>query len=210
MVYKGEKRNLRSLRSNPCRLRSGRPARWLGGRSLGSSSSLKRPTRGPEMGLRAIRKPAAIAGVTRHLPLRARMLREPSRTCAARDDLGPRARRGDARSEESPSKVSPPGLTHRSLAPGRPGRHSRSRSPSPATSPLVAASASVAIAGATRPAPEPRGPQHGEPRASAEPAQAEAPGRGAGTRGALPGAAVAPLQLWVQELAAGCPPAMSG
>lgn len=206
MVYEGEKRNLRSLRSNPCRLRSGRPARSLGGRSLASSSSLKRPTRGPEMGLRAVRKPAAIAGVNPHLPLRARMLGAPASTCAAREDLRPQARRSDARSEESP-KVSPPGLAHRPLDLGRPRRHSRSRSPSPATSPLAAASASVAIAEATRPAPQPRGPQHGEPRASAEPAQAAAPGQGAGTRGALPDATVAPLQLGVQELAAGGSPA---
>lgn len=106
-----------------------------------------------------------------------------------------------------PGKVRPPGLAHRPLSPGRPGCRSRSRSPRPATSPLAAASASVAIAGATRPAPQPRGPQHGEPRASAEPAQAAAPRRGAGTRGALPGAAVAPLQLGVQELAAGGSPA---
>lgn len=131
MVYEGEKRNLRSLRSNPCRLRSGRPARSLGGRSLASSSSLKRPTRGPEMGLRAVRKPAAIAGVNPHLPLRARMLWAPSSTCAAREDLGPQARRSDARSEESPRQSEP-------TWPRAPAARSRqARAPLPQPEPLA-------------------------------------------------------------------------
>lgn len=114
MVYKGEKRNLRSLRSSPCRLRSGRPAAGWGRLLAVAGWTVPRQLifaetsdPGPRNGAAAIRKPTAMAGVTPHLPLRARMLGAPSRTCAARDDLRPRACQGDAGSEERPRQSAP-------------------------------------------------------------------------------------------------------
>ena len=164
---------------------------------LASSPSPTRPARGQETGLLAVRKPAAIAGVTPRLPLSGRMRGAPPRTCTARDDLGPGA--GDAGPEDSPpAKCAHLASPCRPLAPqpvpGAPG-----------------ASGVAPAAGATRPQPHLSPPPPLPSPSQEPPGRLRSPGAGsmespglalrrprrrsrgerAGTRGALPGAAAA-------------------
>lgn len=156
------------------------------------------------MGLRQFESRRRWRASNPHLPLRSRMLRGAEPHLCRKGRPPPRACQGDAGSE-SPGKVRPPGLAHRPLAQARPGCRSAAGADPAVTSPLAAASRF------RRHRQEPPGrlaaPGHGEPGPALSRPRLRLREQGAGTRRALPGAAVAPLQLRAQELAAEGSPA---